>query len=99
VRAPIQFRWAPVKSASYYNLQLYRETGRGPQAVAKAKKVLTVWPKVASYTLTASWKFNGKTMRLAPGRYRWYVWPGFGKRADTRYGQLLGQSTFVVPGK
>jgi hypothetical protein len=28
-------------------------------------------------------------MRLTPGRYHWYVWPGFGKRSDRRYGRLL----------
>ncbi len=31
-----------------------------------------------------------------PGRYRWYVWPGFGARSKTRYGPLLGGSFFFV---
>jgi hypothetical protein len=34
---------------------------------------------------------------LRPGRYRWYVWPGYGgSRAAGHYGRLLGQSRFVV---
>ena len=25
-----------------------------------------------------TWRFGGKRHRLAPGRYHWYVWPGYG---------------------
>jgi hypothetical protein len=38
-----------------------------------------------------------RVSHLRPGRYRWYVWPGYGgSRADARYGRLLGQSRFSV---
>ena len=38
-----------------------------------------------------------RVAHLRPGRYRWYVWPGYGgSRADGHYGRLLGQSRFTV---
>jgi hypothetical protein len=32
----------------------------------------------------------------ARGRYRWYVYPGIGKRTAHKYGPLIGSSDFVV---
>jgi hypothetical protein len=49
--------------------------------------VRTSWPGRARLRLA----------RLRPGRYRWYVWPGYGgSRAERRYGRLVGHSTFTV---
>jgi hypothetical protein len=96
VRAPVRLVWVPVRGAAYFNVQLYRERGRGAQAVKAARKVLTTWTSQAYFTIPTRWAYRGRFYRLAPGRYRWYVWPGLGKRADARYGPLLGQSTFVV---
>ena len=42
--------------------------------------------------------FAGHAQTLAPGRYRWYVWPGFGARAERRFGRLVGSRSFVVSG-
>jgi hypothetical protein len=42
------------------------------------------------------WRFRGKRQRLAPGRYHWIVWPGFGPRSKTNYGKQIGRSTFQV---
>jgi hypothetical protein len=83
--APPLLRWTPVRRARYYNVQLYR----GP-------KILTVWPAHASLRLKRAWRFDGRLYRLTPGRYRWYVWPGFGSRAAARYGSLVGRGRFVV---
>jgi hypothetical protein len=33
---------------------------------------------------------------LKPGRYRWYVWPGYGSRAAIVYGRLIGMARFTV---
>lgn len=81
-------RWAASRGAPYYNVQIFRGS----------HKVLSTWPKRARLRLTRSWKYAGKPQRLAPGRYRWYVWPGKGALKAARYGPLLGGNTFVVRG-
>jgi hypothetical protein len=50
------------------------------------KRVATGWPTSTSWT----------PPRLKAGRYRWYVWPGFGPKDAARYGRLIGTSTFTV---
>lgn len=86
LRAAPLLVWKPVKHAAYYNVQLYR--GK--------RKVLSTWPKAAQFQLDARWRYAGQRRRLAPGRYRWLVWPGFGKRSERRYGKQLGASGFRV---
>jgi hypothetical protein len=83
---PPLLTWTTVPKATYYNVQLFRN----------GKKILTAWPARESLRLARVWRFDGKTQRLSPGRYRWYVWPGFGPRSQSRYGKLLGTRTFVV---
>jgi hypothetical protein len=78
--------WKPVKRAAYYNVQLYRG----------GRKVLSRWPRSARLQLDGSWRFEGHRRRLIPGHYRWYVWPGYGPRAERRYGKRLGTSAFTV---
>ena len=85
IRKPPLLTWKPVRRATYYNVQLYRKG-----------KILTDWPREAQLQLHRSWRFRGKRFRLAPGRYRWYVWPGFGRRSAHRYGRALGSSMFRV---
>ena len=76
--------WKRVKRARYYNVQLFR--GR--------HKVLSAWPSSNSFQVRPAWRFKGKRRTLRPGSYRWYVWPGIGKRSRHRYGPLLGRSSF-----
>jgi len=83
--------WARVKGADYYNLQVYLmpdlfAAGLQPASAQADVKVRTVWPKKPTFVLKG----------LRPGRYRWYVWPGFGARAAVNYGPLLGSRIFVV---
>jgi hypothetical protein len=85
VSAPPLLRWTPVRGATYYNVQLYRDGN-----------VLSAWPAHASLQLTSTWRFAGRRYKLKPGRYRWYVWPGLGHRAAARYGPKVGTGTFVV---
>ncbi len=80
--------WAPSRGASYYNVQIFRGS----------HKVLSAWPRRPRLRLGRTWTYNGKRQRLAPGRYRWYVWPGKGALKAGHYGALLGGSTFVVRG-
>jgi hypothetical protein len=86
VKAGATLAWIPDKSASYYNVQLFRNR----------KKVLSTWPVAAHFRLPRSWKFEGRRQTLKPGKYTWYVWPGLGTRTKSKYGKLLGGSTFVV---
>jgi hypothetical protein len=86
VAQPPLLAWSSVPRATYYNVQVFRN----------GKKILTAWPTRESLRLQRTWKFEGKAQRLAPGRYRWYVWPGFGQRAASNYGKLVGTRTFVV---
>jgi hypothetical protein len=71
---------------SYYNVQVFRG----------GVKVLSVWPTRTRFQLRARWTFLGRQYRLSAGKYRWYVWPRFGRGAAGRYGNALGQSTFTV---
>jgi hypothetical protein len=86
VTKPPLLVWRGVPRAGYYNVQLFR----GKQ------KVLSAWPTRTRLRLRARWKFAGRVRRLTPGAYRWYVWPGYGVPSARNYGQLLGQSSFVV---
>ena len=86
VTRPPVLSWRRASRARYYNVQIYR--GR--------RKVLTAWPTRTRLQLKTQWKNLGRKERLTRGSYRWYVWPGYGAPSARRYGQLLGQSTFVV---
>jgi hypothetical protein len=86
VSSPPLLTWKTVKGARYYNVQLY--FGK--------KKVLSTWPRKASFQVKGRWHFRGKTYTFAPGHYRWYVWPGFGPLSAHRYGHRLGRSSFRV---
>ena len=88
VAAPLRLRWTPVRGARYYNVQLFRD----------GRKLMSTWPTRASSRIGATWRFAGRARQLAPGRYRWYVWPGFGARSERRFGRLVGSRSFVVTG-
>jgi hypothetical protein len=83
--APL-LRWTAVHGARYYNFQLYRH----------GKRILNIWPTHPNVRVSSSWRFYGRTYLLTPGRYRWYVWPGFGPPAAHRYGPAIGH-TLVIP--
>jgi ribosomal protein L35AE/L33A/disulfide oxidoreductase YuzD len=99
--APPTLQWLAVKGATYYNVQLWRIGGTGSQAAAARRptKVLSAWPGKPRYRLARTWRFEGRSYRLAPGRYKWYVWPGLGKRAANKYGPVVGESSFTVKAK
>jgi hypothetical protein len=78
--------WKPDPKATYYNVQLWR----------KAKRILSLWPHRTSVQLPNRWKYDGRRYRLTDGRYRWYVFPGYGRQGQKRFGKLLGSSSFVV---
>lgn len=86
VGSPPLLTWKKIKHARYYNVQLYR--GK--------KKVWSTWPSGPSLQLKPSWHYKGKTITFASGHYRWYVWPGFGRRSSHNYGDRIGRSSFRV---
>jgi hypothetical protein len=73
---PRRFAWAPVPGASGYRVEFFR----GDVRVYSAE---TEGPQL---DLPPKWTFRGRTQRLAPGTYRWYVWP-------IRSGRLQSQAT------
>jgi hypothetical protein len=85
LKNPPTLRWTAIPKASYYNVQLFR-----------GSKILSAWPTKASLTLSRVWRFGGKRHRLAPGRYHWYVWPGYGPQRNAHYGHAIGNATFVI---
>src|SRR5437899_3347759 len=92
--------WRPVTGASYYNLQVFYGVGKALRRVTSltvsGRKVMSVWPNQPRYRMQKSWKYKGKVRKLALGHYRWYVYPGLGKRTAHKYGPLIGQSDFFV---
>jgi hypothetical protein len=86
VRSPPVLRWNAVRKATFYNIQVYY----------RGQKVLSAWPKKPRRALTRRWVYGGRGFSLRRGTYVWFVWPAFGPKARSHYGQLLGQGTFRV---
>jgi hypothetical protein len=86
VAAPPRLTWVAARTARYYNVQLWHGT----------KKILSAWPTKNTLTLKRQWAYQGHRYRLTRGRYRWYVWPGFGSRSLRQYGAPLGTSAFQL---
>jgi hypothetical protein len=85
---PPLLTWKRRKKASYYNVQLFRA----------GRKILSRWPKVNRLQLERRWRYAGRRRRLVPGRYVWYVWPGYGERSARDYGKLLRKRSFRIAG-
>lgn len=66
--------------------RLKRATYYNVQLFRGGRKVLSLWPRHAQL----------RTRRLRAGRYRWFLWGGYGRRAAHRYSRLLGSSTFAI---
>ena len=79
-----RFAWAPVPGASDYVVQFFR----GPRLVYSRHVAGT------SVTVPASWVFRGRQTSLAPGDYRWYVWP---LHAGSPASVAAVQAKLVVP--
>ena len=85
-RSRVLLRWAPVKGAKFYNVQVFRGQ----------TKVLSVWPRSARRSLGPTWRWDRKLRALKAGVYTWYVWPAVGSRARAQSGPPRGKSTFRV---
>jgi len=85
VSSPPRLGWKARRGATYYNVQVWR-----------GRRIFSAWPTGRSLKLPREWTYRGRRYRLTPGRYRWYVWPGLGRRAQKEFGPLLGSSSFRV---
>jgi hypothetical protein len=86
VKRPPLLQWTKVAGADYYNVQLFFH----------GRKVLSIWPVGTKLALPSSWTYKGHKHRFGKGRYRWYVWPGYGPRKASKYGKLLGAGVFLA---
>jgi hypothetical protein len=87
LRRPPLLDWRPRTGATYYNVQLWRN----------GVKILSRHPSSSQFRLSARWRHEGRIYRLGAGRYRWFIWPGFGQPSAARFGRLMGYSDFRVP--
>ncbi len=85
VHSPLRLAW-DANGARFYNVQLLHD----------GVKVLSAWPRAATFLVHSTWRYAGKTYQLGPGHYRWYVWGARGSREQPKYGRPLGTSTFLV---
>jgi hypothetical protein len=83
-RSPPLIDWAPVRNATYYNVQVWRN----------GHKVLSRWPLRSSLRMRSQWMLDGRNFSFTSGHYVVYAWPGFGSKASARYGGLLGWTAF-----
>lgn len=79
-----RFAWAPVGGATGYHVELFRG----------ADRVLARDTREPVLELGSSWRYEGKTVQLAPGAYRWYVWP---VTKAGRAAQAVVQAKLTVP--
>jgi hypothetical protein len=100
IKSPPLLAWRAVSGASYYNLQVYYGVGKSLRRVASVsvsgRKVLSTWPVQPRYRMKKTWTYKKKKRTLARGHYRWYVYPGIGKRRANKYGPLIGSSDFFI---
>jgi hypothetical protein len=84
-----RLRWNAVAGATYYNLVLWRD----------GKRVLDLWPTSPRVVVPSTSIKHGTQARLSPGRYLWFVYPGFGAKPAHQYGALAGSGVLVVQPK
>jgi hypothetical protein len=80
---PRRFAWAPVSGATAYRVQFFRG----------ADLIYSVEVRGPHLELARRWRFRGRSYQLAPGRYRWYVWP---VRSGRRDAQATVQADLLV---
>jgi hypothetical protein len=79
-------RWSAVAEATYYNVVLWRD----------GKRVLDLWPTLPRVPVPTTSANHESRLRLSPGRYLWFVYPGYGAKPARQYGALAGSGVLVV---
>jgi hypothetical protein len=86
LKRPPTLRWAAVRRAAYYNIQVWRN----------GRKILSRWPGGPRFRLQRTWTHQGRRYSLRDGTYFAYAWPGFGPQNAGRYGRLIGWTKFRI---
>jgi len=86
VAAVRTLHWKRIAGATYYNVVLWRNGTR----------VLDLWPTTQTISLPTTSVNHGSKARLAPGRYLWFVYPGFGAQSARHYGALASSGVIVI---
>ena len=79
-------KWKPVPEATYYDVVFWRS----------GKRVVDLWPTAPRVVAPTSPLDHGPGSRLSPGRYLWFVYPGFGAKPAQQYGALVESGVLVV---
>ena len=80
-------QWKPVARARYYDVVLWRD----------GKRVADLWPTAPRVVLPVTpLDHESTSTRLSPGRYLWFVYPGFGAKPAQQYGALAQSGVLVV---
>jgi hypothetical protein len=82
------FGWVPVERASHYHVSFFRGE----------EKIFEAWPRRPPLVLESQWTFKGRSFSLSPGKYRWVVRPGFGRRKSARYGKPVVDASLMIRG-
>jgi hypothetical protein len=85
-RSSQDLQWDAVPSATYYNVVLWRD----------GRRILDLWPVSPRIVLPTAYVDHGSQVRLSPGRYLWFVYPGFGPKSAREYGALAGSGVVVI---
>ena len=74
-RKPPVLRWTPIRGASYYNVQLFRDGREDLERLADAR---------AAPAQAQRGGIDGRRVRFEAGEYKWLVWPGHGRAVEGR---------------
>jgi len=85
-RSARAFAWVAAPHATYYLVQFYR----------RGDEIFRARPSAPRLLVPAHWTFNGRRYSLVPGRYRWSVRPGYGRRTQAQYGQPVVSAKLVI---
>ena len=87
-RKPPVLRWTPIRGASYYNVQLFRN----------GHKVMSAWPtQRAAPSSSAAWRFTAAACASRQASTSGWCGRDEGARSKADYGERIGVRKFTVP--
>jgi len=89
VPVSLEISWHSVAGASYYNLVVWRGH----------RRILDLLPTSTRVLLPGTWEYRGARGAISPGRYVWFVHPGFGAKGSADYRAPVQHGVIVVNDK